>query len=323
MLALTDVDCSCCSILLVPKSLRGEFHLTTFSKLAQIAVALVSLTYSTRDGTDFNGIYTRSGTVSVANTTCFLRDVVTGCNMSRPDIAVSAQGRAHAYGQFGEAEQCCPYNETTQILSSNKDCLYWCRRHPGKQEFGFRFNEYNRKDTTKVYPHFTNRIMTASSGPCTVYNQSTDPAPKPADDGYTRYYYHNATFKDYVDIPFEQTAIDGTTYLYRGDKTPQETSRYACGPRCLVMWAFMNQGHGVQPRFYQCPITITNVTNVTNERTQSISDATAKVAAAAIGLQGRRRGDMSWSQSQLYTFGCVFSAFSESAHVFPTFGTIH
>jgi hypothetical protein len=60
-----------------------------------------------------------------------------------------------------------------------------------------------------------------------------------------------------------------------------------------------------QSAFYECPITISPVSNTTTDA-QTISDSIARLAASAIGLQGRSAladGNEFWTQFQFYPYG--------------------
>lgn len=134
---------------------------------AQVSVALINLTYSLNDGTDWSGTYTIPGTANVSDISCYHRGG--DCPKDHADIT---QATAHANGELATGAECGPYNTTADILSSKEDYTYFCRRTPGQQEFAYRFNEYNPTDEQKTFPHFTNRIITASSGPCMEYSQT-------------------------------------------------------------------------------------------------------------------------------------------------------
>lgn len=75
---------------------------------------------------------------------------------------------------------------------------------------------------------------------------------------------------------FSSIAPKSTTYL----TSPNELD---CGPRCANVCAFENSGS--KGWYYECNITISEVSNATYEQ-QRVSDATAKMAAGAIALQG-------------------------------------
>lgn len=194
----------------------------------------------------------------------------------------------------------------SQVISSKEDCLYYCQNDQPKQdnfqrEFAYRFNEYNPNDTGKVYPHFTNRTITASSGTCLTYSQG---AANELGNGVTRYEYSNDTYNGTIEISDELTAIDGTTYIYRGLPTPQEATDYSCGDRCIKMWVHRSRGKGEDPEFFECPITVNPVSSASHP-SHEVSDGIARVAAASIALSGRQHGNGTgtWTSFQLYTFG--------------------
>ena len=80
---------------------------------------------------------------------------------------------AHTLGEVAPTgKNCFPYDDLDEISTIPFDAPYFCRRTPGKQEFAYRFKEYNEIDRERRYPSFTNRIITASSGPCYKYKKT-------------------------------------------------------------------------------------------------------------------------------------------------------
>lgn len=270
---------------------------------------MIGLSYSVDSGTDYHAVYTQPGTVNASDLSCYnKRD--SGCPVA-PEVP---QIVAHTYGEIAQSDQCCGYNELSDVLSSDKNCAYYCNRTPGQEEFAYRFRETNPGDHARTYPLFTNRIVTASYGECYQYNVNLTSAVKVDDaNGDLAAYnwsYSNGTVSGNITIPTEYSADDSTTYIYRGIKIPQLEIEGACGPRCMWMWAWRAastlRSDPDQPRMvFRCPITISSVSNTTLE-SQTISDEMAKLAAASIGLQGRyvNQGNRkTWTQYQLYPFG--------------------
>ena len=103
---------------------------------------MISLTYSVVDGTNWKDIYTRPGVANASNLTCYSIDPHGGCVGD-----VTNQARAHANGEVALGFTCAPYNDTSQILESQDDSRYYCRKTRHRQEFAYRFNEYNPNDT--------------------------------------------------------------------------------------------------------------------------------------------------------------------------------
>ena len=206
---------------------------------------------------------------------------------------------AHAYGDLALATRCCDYTDINGVLTSKNDCRYYCNRQRNRQQFTYRFNEYNINDTEKAYPRFTQRLITTSSGKC--FNYTQDGPPKRRGDGNLLFRFHNGTFKGSITIPAVSDTWHGTTYVFQGFHAPPIAGLQACGPRCVNVWA-----HRSSPdqQIFQCPITVGPVINVDHDnRNQTISDGLAKVAAAAIGLSGRQNDNKGWNQYQLYTIG--------------------
>lgn len=263
-------------------------------KLAQISVAMISLTYTVVDGTSWNDTYTRPCVSNAANLTCY-------SFLPHSDCAgdVPSQAWAHANGDIALAFPSGAYKDTSQILNSQINNRYYCRRTRLQQEFAYRFNEYNHDDEQGSYPHFRNRTITASAGHCFKYTMVGEPLF--ISDGNTDYEYTNGTYHGNITVPGQTRAWDGTTYIYQGNDTPQKTVTSACGPRCIWVWAHRSRGHGEPSTFFKYPITVNPVSNATNE-TQKIPDGMASLAAASIALQDRPSYQNSWSQYQLYPF---------------------
>ena len=260
-------------------------------------------------GTDYRGVYTQTGTVNASDLSCYNKRN-TGC----PTAPEVPQIVAHTYGEISQSDQCCQYKELSDVLTSGKNCAYYCNRTPGQEEFAYRFTETNPKDYPRIYPLFTNRVVTASYDQCYQYdvNQTSGKKVDDANGDLAAYNwsYSNGTVSGNITIPTEYSALDSTTYIYRGLQKPQNETENACGPRCMWMWAFRARSSlpsdPDQPQtVFQCPITISSVSNTTLE-SHKISDEMAKLAAASIGLQGRYVNQANrriWTQYQLYPYG--------------------
>lgn len=276
------------------------------SQLAQSSVALINLTYAVDGGNSWNDTYTLTGVVNTSNLACYYQQYQQD---TCPDAGVATQTIAHSYGGLASHSSCGIYDDLSDLQLSRYDYGYYCRRDG--QEFAYRFNEYNPNDTQKVYPLFTNRTITASSGHCFSYSQLGDPTPAldtAGDPEALNYTYTNHTYTGTIVIPKQSTGLSGTTYIYRDTRLPQDAVTYACGPRCMWMWVYKAHSLYEQPAFYQCPISISNVSNTTNNNAQDIPKDVARIAAASIALQGRWAGTFEnqiWTQYQFYSSGSV------------------
>lgn len=271
---------------------------------AQVSVALINLTYSIDAGTNWNGTYTRPGIVNVTDLSCFYG----GGGCPGPDHEDIQQSAAHLLGEFSSGDTCGSYNTTADILNSKNDYDFFCRRIPGKQEFAYRFSEYNPKDKLRSFPWFTNRVITASSGPCFQYSfvNRTLGLNLAGIRSAWNYTFTNGSYTGNILIPADMESLNGTTYVYRGINIPQEAAAWHYGSRGMWVWA--HKSGGVGNTFYQCPISISQVSNVTNS-SQNLSDGMARLAASAIALQGRfvvnpKDPDKRlYTQYQFYPFG--------------------
>lgn len=268
---------------------------------AQMLSALISLELTIEDGNNYNTTYLREGNVSVSNITCY------NPNVNCSDF-VREHVRAHTYGEARLSFSCGQYHELADILGSEQDHHYYCRRDPGRQEFAYRFNEYNPNDAQKAYPHFTTRIITAASGICTEYDQLEAVDTTIGHDSAKKFIYNNPiTGNGSIKIPTSFLGNAGTTYIYRAFNTPDKATIWACGDRCLLMWAYRDFEKDERPKFYECPITISKVSN-SGQPEHNISDTLAKEAAASIALQGQFHGPahkVDWEQFSFYASGWV------------------
>lgn len=268
-----------------------------------MAVALISLTYSVDDGTNYRGTYIRDGIVNASNLSCYYHNDTCLSEVTRYALA-------HDYGGYGlgptsESRECGDYSEIADVLNSDIAYPYWSN---GKQEFAYRFNEYNFDDVAKSYPYLTNRTITVSSGDCVTYDVTDDSAKVEGvsgdGDGF-EISYKNDTNNGSIIIPSASLGRQGTTYIYRGTKPVAEAeTTFSCGDRCITMWAYKNP-ESTNPRFYQCPITVSAVSNAWQEA-HNIPNGVAREAAASIALQGRWFGDITnqqWTQYQFYANG--------------------
>ena len=229
------------------------------------------------------------------------------------------QARAHIDGELAHSALlsagCGHYNNISDVINSKIDYGYFCRRTRGKQEFAYRFSEYNPMDQEKRFPHFTQRVITASAGSCFQYRKSKGPRQvkdKIANLEAWFAEFTNGTFSSNMTIPMAYESISSTTYVYRGVNVPQLETTYACGPRCIRMWAHRaarkaNDAYD-QEAYFECQVNISDVMNATIDD-HHVPDHVARLAASAIGLQGRsaQAGGHVWTQYQLYPYGYVAS----------------
>ncbi|KAL8650399.1 MAG: hypothetical protein Q9210_003853 [Variospora velana] len=269
-----------------------------FNLLAQVSVALVSLTFSVDDGKTYNDTYFTDGLVRAPNMTHYF------WRRAEPLAEQDSLGLAHNYGEsYQNSSGCGPYSQFAKIYDAVYDPPYFCQM-TGKAEFTYRFKEYNRNDTERTYPSLTNRTITASSGQCSVYKEETN---HPTKDDFgiegaaTLYTFSNST--ETIKIPTSHRGWAATTYVFRGHKLPQRATGQSCGDRCLWIWA-LRFGDQKKPKstLFQCPITVSEVKKTTSEA-HEVPDAIALVAAASIAMQGRWSGsinDKHWTQYQFY-----------------------
>lgn len=256
------------------------------------------------DGQTFRHTYFTTGMVDASS----LIGYSNGISTLTPE---NNQALAHSYGEVARrAEECGRYQDIGQVYNSTDNPLYFCRRTPGKQEFAYRFKEYNQMDRERRYPSLTERVITASSGACLRYTKlhrtlGRDLYDNMAANNYT---FSNSTYTSTISIPISSDGWAATTYIYRGPALPHLTVENSCGDRCMWIWAHRTSVPGNDTStFFQCPITISKVSNATTDL-QDVPDSVARVAAASIALQGRWAGPLEnkiWTQYQFHAFKYV------------------
>lgn len=112
-----------------------------------------------------------------------------------------------------------------------------------------------------------------------------------------------ALFDGSILLPVQIDSFDGTVYTYRGFKTPQNATVWACGPRCIWVWAHKTALGSEKSTFYQCPVIVNPVRSDQTplQEAHEVSDDIARLAASSIALQGGTSDrDNGWCQSQFY-----------------------
>lgn len=250
------------------------------------------------DGTSYNDTYSREGQVHVSNLNCYF-------HKNNCSTRVTRHALSHIYGDMALAFDCGTYSDITNVINSQHDYQYYCRRD--QKEFAYRFNEYNPSDVQQAYPHFTGCIMTAASGDCTEYDQVENPTPDKVGDmnALSFIYFFNGSFNGTIAIPKSSLGREGTTYIYRDINAPAGAFTYSCGARCILMWAYKNAGAPNGPKFYQCLVTVNTVSNVI-QLVHNVPNSVAKLAVASIALQGQFHGPITkriFTHYQFYASG--------------------
>ncbi|KAL8835191.1 MAG: hypothetical protein Q9176_007047 [Flavoplaca citrina] len=277
--------------------------------LAQASVAIISLTYSMDNGVDSTTITTSSGMVSVPRVDCYYNDG--NCTTAPDQPPEIAQNEAHAYGELTQGLEGCPYTTDEDIFSSSQDCQYFYSNN--RQEFAYRFAEYNPRDRRRAYPYQTQRLIKTSPGQCYQYTpRDNDIYFTNSRDGPQSMVVHrflDGTDEDLITVSRSKTAFDSTTYAYIGIQAPQNASAVACGPRCIWVYAIRFNGTVTHrgTDIFKCPITVSTVTN-TADPAHFVPNNTARMAAASIALTGRYTNPIGdpmkhWQQYQLYPYG--------------------
>lgn len=273
---------------------------------AQMLSALINLEVTVEDGHDYTGAFHRSGKALVSKLNC----VYHGSHCSS---IVTEHARAHVYGESSLAEPSLDYDDIPSLLDAQNDTRVWRRRwsteYAHGSEYAHRFNEYNPTDTQRAYPYLTDRVITSSAGECVEYEQDeATERVRVGDKNALKFTYRNATSDGTISIPTAVLGREATTYIYRGLAPPADASNpqlVVCGERCMYVWVYRNAGANEGPKFYQCPITVGNVTNPVLPE-HHVPDGVARVAAVSIALQGQFQGqadEKNFNQFQFYASG--------------------
>ena len=252
----------------------------------------------------------REDQVSAANLSCYFHHVYDQKTHVCDPSAEVVQGIVHLYGEYAfgslsEGNDCVNYTSIGDVLRSRTNPKYYCRRTPGQQEFAYRFLEYNPQDHQRTYPYLTDRVITASAGPCYQYSLSHVDTGSVEGGKWSNYSYYNATSSGNILLPVQIDDFDGTVYIYRGFNTPQTATVWSCGTRCIWMWAHKTIGPNDPSTFYQCPVTVNPVQNLSHQNelqdVHKVHDDIARLAASSIGLQGGKSDpENGWAQFQFY-----------------------
>lgn len=175
-----------------------------------------------------------------------------GCSLGSPEIAASI---ANSYGRAGDAYSYCPYMDISEVFNSRQNCAMYCNTK-NVQEYALQFKQYNPNDTNRAYPLFTNRVITASTAPCHVYQQTNRTIKL---DRTFVLDYSDGTDGSMIEIPGEYITDGSTQYIYRDSEPPPQASKYVCGPRCITVWAHISGDRGGDATFYECNVTVNPV----------------------------------------------------------------
>ncbi|KAL8786671.1 MAG: hypothetical protein Q9195_008107 [Heterodermia aff. obscurata] len=253
------------------------------NQLAQASVAMIGLTYSMDGGTDATTITTRNGMVNVSKIDCYYAENICG---NAPDAPPEiTQNQAHTYGELTRGQRRCPYRSDEDIYGSPQNCTYFYNN--ATQEFAYRYAEYNPHDRAKAFPYLTHRIVRASAGNCYQYDFDSSYFID-SNDGKQEtfvFLYSNQTYNGSIAIPRPVTAFDSSTYVYNGVLPPQNATVQSCGPRCILLYAFRSYGTITKRKntFFQCSVTVSNVSNA-DQDAQKLPDDNARLAAASIAF---------------------------------------
>lgn len=260
-----------------------------------------------QDGTNWNGTYIRPDQVNASDLSCFYHHLYDAQEFVCETSPENYHGVVHTYGDsafesLSSGNDCVKYTNVEDILRSRTNPKYYCRRTPRQQEFAYRFLEYNPQDHQRTYPYLTDRVITVSAGQC--YDYSLSSIEKTPDGKWFNYTYTNDTISGSILLPIHIDTFDGTVYIYRGPESPENITTWRCNSRCIWMWAHKTVGQNDKSTFYQCPITVDLVQNVSQDEHQDehqVSDDIARLAASSIGLQGGKSDpDKGWAQFQFY-----------------------
>lgn len=185
-----------------------------------LALGLTSLTYNITDGVTYNDIYTRDDKVNVSNFSCYRKQ----CPCSTDEVQIETV--AHTYGEMNLAAKFRWYDDIAEVLNSQHNYGFCWRQTRNRQQFAYRFKEYNPDNGSKVYPYLKNRTVFAEAFDCLTYHEIS------ADNKESTtfiYMSEDKTEDDTISIPHDYLGREGTTYIYRGVHIPPKADLMSCG----------------------------------------------------------------------------------------------
>ncbi|KAI9680366.1 MAG: hypothetical protein M1829_001252 [Trizodia sp. TS-e1964] len=231
---------------------------------AQVAVAMLGLTYSINDGSGGDTLF-RPGKVLIPSLDQFYP--AAGFNTSTTPAQSTQQYTAHNYGDIAAGYPWDYYKNIDTDVVVSQALTFDAGDH-----WVYRFYEL---DPTRQVTGVTNRTIEATAA-CERY------AVLDGEDGLkTSVKYQTPSGP--VTMDFVETAAGATTY--------KSGAKATCGNRCSIVWAFQSRASRDIPdglktgSVYKCNITLGQVTNAYLPQ-HSISDSQARLITAAIGLEG-------------------------------------
>jgi hypothetical protein len=198
-------------------------------------------------------------------------------------------GLTNIYSQYGEMS--ITYAQLTtnstnpsinpiepNLLHNDMYMYYWA----GPDYFQYVFQQWSYDGDSPIGQFYSNRSIAASCT-CAVYDV------KEGANGSTNDIQYQSSTGQMMTRSFKLIQPNSTTYYTNAEAID-------CGDRCANVCAFENNGEAGY--YYECQVTLSNVTNV-YDPSHEISDYTARTAAASIALQGYQ-SDAQDAQYQRY-----------------------
>ena len=286
---------------------------------------MISLTFTFDKASDSSGIITTPGPVVIPKLDCYYNSNGT-CPDVDPLTPETAQTVAHTYGEDIRSQTRCTFSTTADLLAnSTQNCYYFSNLND--PSFAYQYRQFNPQDQSKSYPFLAPRLITTSSDQCTQFfvNEPASGWVSGTDGPQSIWevHYYNETYNGTLRVPRELSAFDSTTYVWDDDLTPQNSSKQACGPRCVWLYAVREHRPG-QARpvvVFQCAITISKVFSEGSSPEMALPDPLARLAAASIALSGRYANTpppgpgTTWRQAQYFSHGSYWETDSLTAEL--------
>ncbi|KAE8444531.1 hypothetical protein EG329_014455 [Mollisiaceae sp. DMI_Dod_QoI] len=247
--------------------------------VAQAGVAMIGLTYSLNDGVDYNTSVT--GDIRFTD---FSQSFAYGIDYN---TTAASELAVHTYGEMALAWRIGnltdPKVQVPEPMSAHGSNPYAYFSVPEYYQYFFMEASQPSGPNSNPIQFYSNRSI-KTSGSCIQY-PVTDNV-----NGSSQSFSVTKNGQNYSPI-FESIGPNSTTYYTQ--------TNMECGPRCKEICAYENNGK--QAFYYECNITVSNVSNVTYS-SQNVSDTNALQAAGAIGLQGYQQYQNAQPLSQYQQF---------------------
>lgn len=228
-------------------------------KLAQISVAVISLTYSIVDGKSWNDTYTRPCVANASKLTCYF-DSFNSVGVYGGDI--TSRALAHAQGEMALCSRCGAYKYISDILKSTHDYGYYCRRTVINRNLHIASTSI----ILRISRESTRNSRNESSESHLAYASTTPWSAGLKMNGMETCSTSTPMVLSVAISPFQDKLKLLMVPRMSIEVSTPHKRRFKKGSRCIWVWAHKSRGgHGEPSTFYQCPIIVSAVSQALNE----------------------------------------------------------